>query len=154
MKIFKGFIRAIVGIVFGALAALALAPALAAFHSGSPDSQSAVVAWVVILAVAALVFLAPSIRRAFGRGFLTLGAAVFALPVSARLLSARAASDMMAANSGSTAAEQAGTAIGAGLAGLAFTGISAFIGFFLGTIFIVVGLVLGSGPIKGFRHAA
>ena len=145
MRVFKGIIRAVVGIIFGSLVALAFAPALAAFHSGSPDNRSTAVVWVVVLATASLVFFAPSIRRAFGRGFLAVGAAVFALPLSAMLLSGRTTSDMMAASSGASAAEQAGTAIGAGLAGLAFTGISAFVGFFLGMILIVIGLVLALG---------
>lgn len=138
MGIFWGIIRFIVGGIFGVASALALSPAVAAFN----DTQggSVWVFWVVIAIGALLGTFAPSIRRAFGRGFLLLGVSVLALPLSTMLLSGRVAGNM-ASESGNDAA----TLVGAGIAGTMMTGAAAFIGFFLGAIFIIIGLVLALG---------
>ncbi len=138
MGILRGVVRLIVGVIFGAASALALSPAVAAFTDSSGSN-----AWLFFLVIGAGALLgvfAPNIRRAFGRGFLLLGASVFALPLSTLLLSGRVASDM-AAQSGNDAA----TLAGAGIAATMMTGAAAFIGFFLGAIFLIIGLVLVLG---------
>ena len=141
MNFVKRFFGLIIGLLFGAAAAMFLAPAAAAF--GSDEQGRGGMLMIVVLVIGGLLgMLAPTIRRAFGRGFLLLGASVFALPLSVLLLSGRAASDMLAETA---ANEQAATAVGAGIAGVLMTGASAFIGFFLGTIFILIGLVLALG---------
>jgi hypothetical protein len=94
MGILRGVVRLIVGVIFGAASALALSPAVAAFTDSSGSN-----AWLFFLVIGAGALLgvfAPNIRRAFGRGFLLLGASVFALPLSTLLLSGRVASDMAA----------------------------------------------------------
>lgn len=141
MTVARALLRIFVGLVFGIAGALALAPAFAAFTRGPDDAGSAII-WVVVLLGVALAFFAPSIRRAFGRGFLLLGAAVFALPLSMMMLSGRVTSDMVA---GADAGNQAMTALGAGVAGIVTTGLAAFVGFFLGAIFLIMGLVLSLG---------
>lgn len=78
-------------------------------------------------------------RRAFGRGFLSLGTASFLLPISTMLLSGRVMGEMVDASN--DAATAVGATIGSGL----MTGMSAFIGFFLGVVFLVLGLVLVLG---------
>ena len=134
-----GFLRLLVGLVFGALAALALAPAIAALMSEANDSAG-YVAFAVVALVALACLFAPSMRRAFGRGFLMLGACVLALPLSTLLLSGRAASEVSAASGNEAAA-----IVGAGLAATMMTGAAAFIGFFLGAILLIIGLVLALG---------
>lgn len=124
----------IIGAAFGLASLFALAPGLAAFGS-VPGIALAVVAVGAILG-----FFAPTIRRAFGRGFLLLGACVFALPLSAMLLSGRVANEMITASDG-----EATTVVGAGIAGVAMTGIASFVGFFFGAILLVIGLVLVLG---------
>ena len=134
----RAIFRIIIGLVFGLLSGMALIPALAAFSDGQGNT-----AWIVFVVAAigaALGFFAPTIRRAFGRGFLILGASVFALPLSVMLLSGRVANDMMSETTASGA-----TAIGAGLAGTMMTGVAGFIGFFFGAILLIVGLVLSLG---------
>jgi hypothetical protein len=137
-RIFGG----IVGLLFGVAAGLLLAPAAAAFMSA--DNQNSVgVMWMVVLAGVLLGVFAPTIRRAFGRGFLLLGVAFVALPISVLLLSGRVGSEMIAGagNDGDAAA----AAIGSGIAGVMATGAATFIGFIGGAICIVIGLVLALG---------
>lgn len=141
MLVIKAVIRAIVGIVFGVGSAVALMPAFAAFTSKG-DATSPIVMLVLVAICGLLGYFAPTMRRAFGRGFLLLGAAVFALPISAFLLSGRAASEVVgAAEKGS----EATAVIGAGLAGVAVTGVATFFGLILGSILLLVGLILSLG---------
>lgn len=133
----------VVGIMFGIGSALALSPALAAFvPANGRGSAPAAMVWAVILGCGLLAAFAPTIRRAFGRGFLVLGACLSALPISAFLLSGRAASDVVSASSPDG---QAFAAIGAGLAGVVVTGMATFFGLILGSIAVITGLVLVLG---------
>lgn len=140
MHIIKTIFNTIIGFLFGLGSTLALTPAFAAFAGTGEKSEPSALIWIVALAGAALGFFAPTIRRAFGRGFLLLGVCIFVLPLSTMLLSGRVTSDMVAASD-----SQAATAVGAGIAGVLMTGASAFIGFFLGSVFLLIGLVLALG---------
>ena len=142
MRALKGLFRVIIGVIFGVISALVLIPAVAAFDDKS--SQYSVPATLAVIAIVTLLaFFAPTIRRTFGRGFLVLGVAVFALPLSMMLLSGRVTHDMVSA--AGNANDQALTAVGSGLAWIFVTGASAVIGFILGTIFLIIGLVLSLG---------
>lgn len=141
MKFVSALFRIIVGVVFGVVAAMALSPAAAAFNVG-PDSNAPVIMLIAVALSAVLAFFAPTIRRAFGRGFLLAGISFIALPISMMLLSGRVASDMVTA---ADANSQGATAVGAGIAGIAMTGAATFIGLIVGAIFIVIGLVLALG---------
>lgn len=135
----SGFARifsTLMGGLFGAASAVALAPALAA-----SDAAAGIVYTVVALG-AAFGFFAPTVRRALGRGFLLLGTAVFILPLSAMLLSGKAGQEVV---STTEPGHEAAGAIGAGIAGIAFTGVSALIGFSLGGVLLLIGLVLVLG---------
>jgi len=138
MAILKGITRFIVGAIFGLIAGMTLIPAIAAFG----DGQGSTSWWVfVVVAFGALLgVFAPTIRRAFGRGFLLAGISFFALPLSTMLLSGRVASDVIASSD-----NQAATAAGAGLGAAMMTGAAAFVGFFVGAILIIIGLVLVLG---------
>lgn len=143
MSFFKAFLRIVIGAAFGIIAALALVPALAAITSKDSGPASAL-AFLAPVAIGALLgAFAPTVRRSFGRGFLLSGVCILALPLSAMLLSGRAAHDVVSSAQG--ASQAAATAVGAGIAGAAITGIAAFIGLFLGAIFIIIGLVLALG---------
>ena len=141
MSILKALFRIVIGVLFGAGSAIALVPAFAAFATDQ-DSIAPMVMMALVLLCVALCFFAPTIRRSFGRGFLMLGASVFALPVSTLLLSGRVASEAVnAAEEGS----EAFAAAGAGLAGLAVTGVATFVGVIIGAILLLVGLILSLG---------
>jgi hypothetical protein len=138
MGVIKAIFRTLIGVMFGVGSYLALVPAFAAFM----ERHSDVVLCSVILISAVLGLFAPTIRRAFGRGFLLVGASVFALPLSTMLLSGRVMQDVVdKAGSGN----EGMAAVGAGIAGTLATGAAAFVGFFLGAILIVIGLVLALG---------
>lgn len=137
----KRLFRTLVGLIFGAFSSLALSPAAAAFRTDE-GGASMVVFLAAIIIGGVLGFFAPTVRRAFGRGFLLLGASVFALPISMMLLSGRVVSDMVQS---SAAGDEAMTAIGSGAAGALMTGASVFIGGILGLLFIIIGLVLALG---------
>lgn len=141
MGFVKAVFRILVGLIFGLLAALALSPAIAAFNA-SPDSKSPILIPVVVVLMAIITFLAPSIRRAFGRGFLVTGLCFLLLPISAMLLSGRAAHDVVNA---ADKANQAATALGAGIGGVLVTGLATFVGLIVGAVFIILGLVLALG---------
>ncbi|MBN9241736.1 MAG: hypothetical protein J0I98_02965 [Mesorhizobium sp.] len=140
MAIVRGSFFGLIGLVFGMFAMFALIPALAAFRT--TDSPMPGWAWAIPVIGLLLGIFAPTVRRAFGRGFLMLGASVFALPLSAMLLSGRVSSDMVA---GAAQDDKAVTAIGSGIAGFLVTGAATFVGFFFGAILLVVGLVLALG---------
>lgn len=141
MKVVSSVVRLLIGAVFGIIAALAISPLAAALNT-SPGSKSPLLMVMAVAVGAVLGFFAPTIRRAFGRGFLLAGVSFLALPISALMLSGRVASDMVnAADAGS----QGATAVGAGIAGIAMTGAATFVGLIVGAIFIIIGLVLALG---------
>lgn len=142
MKFVSAVIRTLVGILFGAGAALVLSPALAAFTTTANPAASGIAALGVIVFCGVLGLFAPTIRRAFGRGFLVLGVCFLALPLAVLALSGRVASEAV---SNAPAGDQGATAVGAGLAGALMTGGAAFIGAILGAIFLIIGLVLSLG---------
>jgi hypothetical protein len=141
MIIIKAFFRILVGILFGLGSAIALTPAFAAFTTDR-DTITLIIMMSFVLLCGILCFFAPTIRRALGRGFLVLGASVFALPISAFLLSGRAASEVVGTAEEGT---EAFAAVGAGLAGIAVTGVATFIGVIIGAILLLIGLILSLG---------
>lgn len=136
MSVISGIFRVLVGIIFGAGAGLALSPILASFQDGEGT-------WglLVMVGIGALLGgFAPTVRRSFGRGFLLLGACVFLLPISTLVLSSVAFSEVMAG-----ADESSQGAVGAGLTGGLMTGFAGFIGFVMGSVLLLIGLVLSLG---------
>lgn len=129
----SGAFRLVIGIIFGILCVMALLPGIAAFHVDESNVATGVMFAIVAL-VAILTTFAPNIRRAFGRGFLLLGSCLLFLPISAVMLSGRAATETL-----STVAtdEQAFAAVGAGIAGVAITGAATFFGLIVGSIFVL-----------------
>lgn len=142
MRFFWALLRTLVGAAFGVVAMIALSPAISAFTTAENIGSSGVAAVGVIVIGALLGLFAPSIRRAFGRGFLLSGVAFLALPLTTMLLSGKLASEAV---SRASQADQAAAAVGAGLGGVLLTGAAAFIGLFVGAIFIIIGLVLALG---------
>lgn len=142
MNIVYGAFRIIVGAVFGLLCAITLSPALAAFTPTGGGGNAPLLTVAIVGVSVLLAFFAPSIRRAFGRGFLMLGVCMIALPLSTALLSGRAASEVVSASSVDS---QPFAAVGAGIGAMAMTGAAAFIGFILGGIFVITGLILALG---------
>lgn len=138
MKILRIIFQIIIGVVFAIAAGLALSPLFAAFHDGKGTAGFYVVFFVVTLLAA----FAPTVRRAFGRGFLLLGAAIFALPVSTFILSGVVSHEMV---TGAADADKGYAAAGSMIAGGLMTSIAGLFGFVLGSISLIVGLILSLG---------
>jgi hypothetical protein len=140
MSFLRYVFQVIVGVVFGAASIVVLSPLLAVFSNEEGDAP--IPSTIAFAAVLLLIAFAPTIRRAFGRGFLCLGSAFFALPLSTMVLSGVVAAETvgMAADT-----DKAMAGLGAGIAGGLMTGVAGFIGFFLGSILLLVGLVLSLG---------
>jgi hypothetical protein len=126
-----------VGSIFVARFIVALSPLLAAVVGDKPIGTAVVMGLVVLL-----IAFSANVRRAFGRGFLCLGAAVFALPLSTMILSGVVTSESI-----SIAADADKTMAGFGgvVAGGLITGVAGFIGFFFGSILLLIGLILALG---------
>jgi hypothetical protein len=128
----------VVGLAFGIATLLALSPLFAAFpQPASHWSMFAAFGIVLLLST-----FAPTTRRAFGRGFLCLGAAVFVLPFSALILGVVASNQVITQ---AAEADRGTTALGATIGTGLITGAAGFIGFIFGTVLLLIGLVLSLG---------
>lgn len=137
--------KILAALVFGAIAAMLATPLAAVFVDNGNSNIVFVVAFLVVFAAG---LLAPTGRRAWGRGALLCGLLFLALPLSMMVLSGKVSSDMVAeASAGTEGAAVAGAVIGSGL----MVGASAFIGFILGAIFVILGAVLLLGGTRDVR---
>ena len=135
--VFKGFVGAILGV----LSLIALSPALAAFSHNDGTTSVALNLSIIGLGAVMCAY-ARNIRHALGRGFLYLGCSIFVLPISAFLLSGRVVLDVADTSQG----HSDGVALAAaGVAGAAVTGVATLLGFFLGSVFLILGIVLVLG---------
>ena len=141
MKILKIIIKVLVGLIFGIGTAFALLPLSASL----PENIGVILSYAGAGIVLLLCIFAPTIRRAFGRGFLLVGAAVFILPISTFFLSGAVITETV-----NEAAEgtEGMTALGGIAAGGLMTGLAMFVGFFLGGVLLLTGLILSLGGKK------
>ena len=104
---------------------------------------------LVALGGALLVFffvvLAPTARRAWGRGFLLDGVILLAMPLLVIPLLGRAYSETTSEAISQNASQQAAQEIGAGIGVAMAFGAFSFVGLVLGIIFVMLGLVLALG---------
>jgi len=138
MKILRIIFQIIIGTIFGIAAVAALSPLLASFGTNVSTPATFTLFGVILV----IVVTAPNIRRAFGRSFLMLGAAVFLLPLSTLVLSGVVLNDTMAATA---EVDQGAAAVGGVIAGGLMTGFAGFVGFVLGSVLLLTGLILSLG---------
>lgn len=138
MNFVRTLFQFIFGLIFAIIGFVALSPLLASFET----IASPIIGLIVGLVIVAIVVLAPNLRRAFGRGFLSTGALIFLLPISMLVLSGTVATDVV-----SSAAErdQAAAAVGSALAAGTMTALAGVVGFVLGGIFLIIGLIFSLG---------
>ena len=147
MKIIRLIFKFILGIIFASLSWIALSPFFASLAASGSQETFEIFTYVISLIVIVFVTLGSSVRRSFGRGFLLTGICFFLLPISTTFLSVEAAGEVINNVSDGDqidAATVAGAALGGGLVVL----IGGFFGFFLGTIFLIVGLIFLLGGRK------
>lgn len=142
MKAVRIIFQIIIGGIFAAASVAVLSPGLAALNGSSMQIPITFIAFVLVLIVTAT---APSLRRAFGRSFLFLGASVFVLPLSTMLLSGAAANDVVNAAAAAGDADQGMALAGSVVAGGLATAFAGFVGFILGLVLLLVGLILSLG---------
>jgi hypothetical protein len=129
MKILAGIVG---GLILAILGSLLVSVTFAAGSDGPAKGVGAFfIIWVVGMAVAVM---APSASKAWRRLLLTSSVFSFLMPLSGLIFTGA-----YMANNTKGGAEAAGAAIGGGLV----SGALGFIGFFLGVIFLIVGLLVG-----------
>ena len=134
LKAFQIFFKIIIGIIFSIAVVVALTPLLASWAIIQTNfTYYGVILFVVISAATA-----PTIRRAFGRSFLILGVAIFLLPISILVLSGAMINETVDL-------DNASSIIGGVIASGVMTMFAGFVGFSLGTISLITGLVLSFG---------
>lgn len=129
MKIIAGIIGGLLLAILGAL--LVTMTTGAGASGGSKGAISFFLFWAVGIAIAVL---APTTGKAWRRLLLTCSVCSFLLPISGLIFTGS-----FMANQTSGAAEAAGAAIGGGLV----SGFLGFVGFFLGVVFLIIGLLVG-----------
>lgn len=129
-------------VVFLALTFIVLSP----LGAGLGDTGVPVV-FVAALVVAGICIIAPTGRRAWGRGFLLDGLLMLAMPLLVLPLLGRAYSETTeaAALTATSELDTAASEIGAGLGAAMVFGAASVIGLILGAIFVILGLVLVLG---------
>jgi len=129
MKILAGIVG---GLILAILGSLLVTVTFAAGSDGAAKGVGAFfIIWIVGIAVAVM---APSASKAWRRLLLTSSVFSFLMPLSGLIFTGA-----YMANNTKGGAEAAGAAIGGGLV----SGALGFIGFFLGVIFLIVGLLVG-----------
>ena len=139
MKLISKLVAAIVFLIFTFLA-------LSPLGAGLGETAGMTVALGGAALVALIVLVAPTGRRAWGRGFLLNGAIFMAMPLLVLPLLGNAFSETVGSiDVNASQADQAAASIGAG-AGVALAfGAFSFFGIILGVIFLVLGAVLALG---------
>lgn len=133
-------LKILAGIIGGLILAILVSMVVGIAGAASPETSGArgaivfFAAWVVSLVIA---IYAPRPGKAWRRLLVMSGIAAFMLPLSGIIFTgSHLATNLSGAHSG---AEKAGAAIG----GTLVSGFLGFVGFFLGVIFLVIGLLVG-----------
>ncbi|MBJ2346185.1 MULTISPECIES: hypothetical protein [Pseudomonas] len=132
--------KILAGLVAGLILAILVSTVVAIAGAASPRAAGGTgaivffVIWIIALVIAVS---APTAGKAWRRLLVTSGIAAFMLPLAGIVFTgSHIATNISGAHSG---AETAGAAIG----GTLVSGFLGFVGFFLGVIFLIVGLLVG-----------
>jgi hypothetical protein len=133
MKILAGILGGLIWAVLGSF----LVTMTFAASSGSPTSGA--LAFFIFWAAGLLVALkAPGAAKAWRRLLLTSAVLSFLLPLSGLVFTGS-----YMANMGNTGEHATAAAAGAAIGGTLVSGFLGFVGFFLGVVFLVIGLLVG-----------
>jgi hypothetical protein len=135
MKVVAGLVGGLILAIIGAMlvtVTLAASPE----RGGSWGALSFLIFWVVGIVVAVL---AKSASKAWRRLLVTSAVLSFLLPLSGVIYTGSFMATHVDATGENAGAAAAGAAIGGGLV----SGFLGFVGFFLGIVFLVIGLVVG-----------
>lgn len=143
MKFVAGLIG---GLILAVLAATVVGLAGAASSGGTGSTWAFLGAWGIALVIA---LTAPRAGKAWRRLLLISGLMAFMLPLSGIIFTGSYVATKVDHNSAHAAAEAAGATIGGALV----SGALGFIGFFLGVILIISGLLVGRDKQVVYVHA-
>ena len=135
MKILAGIIGGLIIAIIGAIV-IAVGGASKPSSGGSYGAVAFFVLWVVGIVVAVK---APSAAKAWRRLLITSGVLSFLLPLSAIVFTGSHVAGTLEKGGEYAGAAAAGAAIGGGLV----SGFMGILGFFLGAVFLVIGLLVG-----------
>jgi hypothetical protein len=135
MKLLAGIIGGLLMAILGATV-VTLGGASRPAVGGSYGAVAFVLLWIVGLAVA---LRAPTGAKAWRRLLITSGVLSFLLPLSAIVFTGSQVAGTLEKGGEYAGAAAAGAAIGGGL----ISGIMGVVGFFLGAVFLVIGLLTG-----------
>jgi hypothetical protein len=135
LKILAGIIGGLIIAILGALV-ITLGGASNPPSGGSHGAITFFVLWIVGIIVA---LMAPSAAKAWRRLLITSGVFSFLLPLSAIVFTGSHVAGTLEKGGEYAGAAAAGAAIGGGLV----SGFMGIIGFFLGAVFLVIGLLVG-----------
>ena len=135
MKILAGILGGLIIAILGSIV-IALGGASGASSGGSYGAIAFIVLWVVGIVVAVM---APSAAKAWRRLLITSGILCFLLPLSAIVFTGTHIAGTLEKGGEYAGAAAAGAVIGGGLV----SGLMGILGFFLGAVFLVIGLLIG-----------
>ncbi len=135
MKILAGIIGGLIIAIIGAMV-IALGGASQASSGGSYGAIAFFALWIVGITIAVM---APSAAKAWRRLLITSAVLSFLLPLSAIVFTGSQVASTMEKGGEYAGAAAAGAAIGGGLV----SGFMGILGFFLGAVFLVIGLLVG-----------
>jgi hypothetical protein len=135
MKILAGIIGGLIIAILGAIE-ISLAGAM---KMKAASSLAVIAFFVLLLAGIAMAVMAPSTGKAWRRLLITAAVFSFLLPLSAIVFTGSSVAQSMDAGGQYSGAAAAGAAIG----GTFVSGFMGILGFFLGAIFLIVGLLVG-----------
>ena len=135
MKILAGIIGGLIIAILGAFV-ITLGGASKPSSGGSYGAVTFFVLWIVGIIIAVM---APSAAKAWRRLLITSGVLSFLLPLSAIVFTGSHVAGTLEKGGEYAGAAAAGAAIGGGLV----SGFMGILGFFLGAVFLVIGLLVG-----------
>lgn len=135
MKIFAGILGGLILAILGAIV-VAIGGASSAGSGASYGAIAFFVLWVVGIAVAVT---APSASKAWRRLLIIAAVFAFLLPLSGIVFTGSHVATTLERGGQHSGAATAGAVIGGGLV----SGFMGIVGFFLGAIFLVIGLLIG-----------
>ncbi|MFS2200820.1 hypothetical protein ACCD00_20130 [Pseudomonas sp. Pseusp3] len=132
MKVLAGLVG---GLILAILVTMLVVIAIAASPSvsGLKGAIAFFVTWIIAVAIAVY---APTPGKAWRRLLIASGIAAFMLPLSGIIFTGSHIATISGAHSGAVAA-------GAAIGGTLVSGFLGFVGFFLGVIFLIIGLLVG-----------
>lgn len=134
-KIISGLLGGLIVAILGAML-VTLALASNPESGGLTGAMAFFIFWVVALIIA---LAAPRAGKAWRRLLITSGLLAFAMPISSLIFAGAQVADAASQGGEYAGAAAAGATLGGGMV----TAITGFLGFFLGVIFLVIGLLVG-----------